>query len=212
LSELADWYGERRHVKSTVRMRDVTAATGDVRAPKFSIAITSPPYINAQDYFRNFKLELYVLEGLMPFAVERIKEGFIGTERGDLMARVSARQAERHRELFRPLVDMERRHPRSAAVVHRYLADMGFTISSLVGQMRSGGRIVLVCGDNLLGGWRVPTWRLVNDLAIASGCVPVERFGDSIACRILPPKRKGHRGLIKREVVSVFRVERPMVG
>jgi len=60
-----------------------------------SCVITSPPYINAQDYFRNFKLELYLLEGMIPLDLNNIKFNTIGTERGDLVQQIPSEKIER---------------------------------------------------------------------------------------------------------------------
>ena len=65
---------------------------------KHSHAITSPPYINAQDYFRNFKLELHLLEDVLPFKVSDLR----GTLRRDRTRSViGASTSEIHRERLR---------------------------------------------------------------------------------------------------------------
>jgi len=184
----------------------------DLRSPKISVKMcgrvshimTSPPYINAQDYFRNFKLELHLLEGLLPFVTSELKYRFIGTERGELLRGVQNESLRSHRSLLPQLTEMESTHPWHAAIVHRYLGDMASAFDSMKSVLKKNGALVVVCGDNLVGGYRIATWKLLNALLRRRGFVQFDQFCDDIECRNVPPQRKGHKGLIKREVVSAF--------
>ena len=81
---------------------------------------TSPPYLNAQDYFRNTKLELYILDGLIPYHMKELKYRFVGTECGG----VEDGLKEKHWNFVREHVDdfalLEDRRRRLAAVVVKY--------------------------------------------------------------------------------------------
>jgi hypothetical protein len=171
---------------------------------KYSHIITSPPYINAQDYFRNFKLELYILENLLPFTLEDIKEHFVGTERGALATEISKDDIEKHYSLVPQLRQLSKSSPRLSAVVHRYLCDMSKAFNNMKRCLRPKGVCVIVCGDNLIGGYRLRTWEILNTLLAERGFVLFDLFTDSIAQRMLPPKRAGHKGIIKEEIVSAF--------
>lgn len=207
LKELIQLYTKGPKVKVKVFCHDL-AAESKIKQPlpKFSHIVTSPPYINAQDYFRNFKLELHFLEDLLPFKTSFLQNRFIGTERGDLIAILNKENVLFNRELLPVLMRMEKTHPRLALVIHRYLADMSNAFDLLAQTMQPLGTFVLVCGDNLVGGYRIPTWRLLNQLLENRGFVLFDSFGDSIARRNVPPQRQGHKGLIKQEVVSAFRL------
>jgi hypothetical protein len=93
---------------------------------------------------------------------------------------------------------------RLAAVVHRYVYDMGLAFETFESCLEPGGICVIVCGDNLIGGIRIPTWRVLERLLTQRGFILFDRFRDSIQDRLLAPKRCGHKGLIKEEVVSAF--------
>ena len=83
LCELSDVYGGPNVNNSRVYNLDIVQADNEYQSSlSCSHIVTSPPYLNAQDYFRNSKLELYVLEGLLPFRVKDIVYRFVGTERG----------------------------------------------------------------------------------------------------------------------------------
>jgi hypothetical protein len=167
--------------------------------------ITSPPYINAQDYFRNCKLELFVLEGLLRFRISDFKNLFIGTERGVPRFDVP-KDIHDFLSISMPLIErMKTTHPKQAAIVRKYFADMSKAIDNVTPLLKKSCTVVLVCGDNLVGGYAIPTWQLLNELMERKGFRLRETFGDVIACRNVAPQRMGHKGIIKREVVSSFK-------
>jgi hypothetical protein len=140
----------------------------------------------------------------LDFSVADLRDRFIGTERGDILADVPGFALVRNAELCDKLHRMRSTHSRAASVVDRYFWDMTRAIRNITRGLAPGGTFVLVCGDNLVVGQRIPTWRILNVMAECSGLSLREQFGDKIECRNLPPKRNGHKGLIKQEVVSVF--------
>lgn len=206
LSDLSRRYGKQQSRGDVRLARGDVAVDGTVcrRLGMHSHVITSPPYINAQDYFRNFKLELYLLEGILDFSVKDIRDRFIGTERGVLLNGISERTLDEHRALVDGLGMLETNRPRLASVVHRYFYDMGCAFDSIKAALKPRARLVLVCGDNLVGGLKIRTWQILEHFLAERGFRFVERFADTIGDRMLPPKRSGHKGLIKEEIVSAF--------
>ena len=171
---------------------------------RHSHAITSPPYINAQDYFRNFKLELYLLEGILPFKVSNFRERFVGTERGQLLERVPQESIERDFALIPELRSLKDSTSRLCAVVHRYLYDMSNAFDAVKKTLEQDACLVVVCGDNLIGGVRISTWDVLHTIIEEKGFILFDRFSDPISDRLLPPVRSGHKGLIKEEIVSAY--------
>lgn len=207
LTELGEAYGQRAaRNDGRFLLADVTSNSSIPRlVGKHSHVITSPPYVNAQDYFRNFKLELNLLEEVLRFRVCDIKERFIGTERGKLLAGISAEQIQRQREQVPQTKILARKSPRSEAILHRYLHDMGNAFDTIQECLDRKGTFVLVCGDNLIAGQRIRTWRILADMVLERGFKLFDSFTDRIKDRMLAPKRCGHKGLIKEEVVLAFR-------
>lgn len=203
VASLSDWYGRRTHYRTSIREVDVSS-TLITRQPRFSHVITSPPYINAQDYFRNSKLELNLLRGLLPFDIQRVQTRMIGTERELRREHISASQLRSNTELWSTIRKIRSRAPVAARVIDRYMCDMRYAVRVITASLLPKGTLVMVCGDNLVGGHRVPTWRLVNNLLREQGLELFDQYGDTIENRMLPPKRHGHHGLIKQEVVSAF--------
>lgn len=205
IDELAALHARGLGGSPLVRQYDVTRHTALLAAlGKHSHVITSPPYINAQDYFRNFKLELYLLEGIAAFSVDALRDRFIGTDRGSLLDDVTEEAMAAHRGIVRGLRTVERANPRLGAVVHRYCYDMGIALDTIKACLHPNGKLILVCGDNLVAGVHIATWRVLHNLAEERGFRLFHRFSDEIGDRMLPPQRSGHRGLIKHEVVSAY--------
>ena len=183
---------------------------GDVRQEELlndiyvDCVVTSPPYLNAQDYFRNSKLELYVLEGLMPYRIADLKNRFVGSERGALESELRADNWNFVREFIDEFEVLENQHRRLAAVVVKYFRDMSVVFDGVGRCLREGGRLVIICGDNLVGGVRIETCFLLGQILERRGFSRVETYADRIRDRTLAPKRKGHKGLIKEEIVSCY--------
>lgn len=206
VEELASLHGCRTSRCSTVHNVDFTKVDARVQELlKCSHVITSPPYVNAQDYFRNSKLELYLLEGLLPFSIDRVIGRFIGTERRLSADLLEDEGADRRRALIPKLKLLEKRKVMQATVLHRYLSDMEMAIERVANILPSGGVLVIVCGDNLIGGHRIATWRVLNTIIEQRGFKLFDQFGDEIKNRSVAPTRSGHKGLIKQEIVSAFR-------
>ncbi len=171
---------------------------------RIDAVITSPPYANAQDYFRNSKLELYWLEGLLPFTCSQLSNNFIGTERGDLLASVSPDHREEFRSRFEVLLDIRRNSPRGEQILLRYLVDMNKVFFKVRKLMADNGKLAVVCGDNVIAGVHVKTSTLLNEIIESAGFRKIHSFRDPILNRSLAPRRAGHLALIKEEVVSIF--------
>ena len=61
--------------------------------------------------------------------------------------------------------------------------------------LEADGCLVVVCGDNLVGGVRLCTWSLLDEILQEKGFTLFDRFRDPIRDRLLPPARLGHSSL-----------------
>ena len=166
--------------------------------------VTSPPYLNAQDYFRNSKLELYVLEGLLPYNVGDLKAQFVGTERGKVADGLKESDWRFVRWSIEDFGSLETSHGRLAAVVAKYFRDMRIVLGRVKKALAKGGKLVIITGDNVVGGVQVDTSSLIHTILESYGFLLVESFADEIRDRMLAPSRKGHQSLIKEELVSCY--------
>lgn len=207
LDELSTHYGSTIPVRQSAHflIADLAQKHSLSKLPFQSRIITSPPYLNAQDYFRNFKLELYILEDILPFRVDELKNRFIGTERGLSQTEVSRTEMERLATRLPILERIYRKSPHNAAVVGRYFIDMGRALRTMRDVLQPGGVLVIVCGDNMVAGERIKTWKMIAAMVEDLGLNQFDSFADPIKDRLLAPKRLGHIGLIKEEIVMAFR-------
>ena len=207
LYKLCGLYGKPRQTRARILHLNVVDVARLYKTTfACSLVITSPPYVNAQDYFRNSKLELYVLEGLLPFRVNDVVHQFVGTERRLSPSLLSDGGSQWRRKIVPQLRHLEAHSRQRAMVVHRYIRDMKAAFSAIRELLHPNGMFVLVCGDNLVGGMRIITWEALNSILESMGFAFLEKFEDKIRNRALAPRRKGHMGLIKQEVVSAFRL------
>ena len=94
----------------------------------------------------------------MPFKVDDLRERFVGTERGRLLETVPPGSIKRDFALVPALRELSDGAPRLCAVVHRYLYDMGNAFDTIEETLDDNACLVVVCGDNLIGGVRICTW------------------------------------------------------
>ena len=206
LNILSEQYGRTQKTKVNLICANFLAFNNnDLLGDPFSHVMTSPPYINAQDYFRNWKLELYMIEGLLPFRADSIRNSFIGTECGDLLANLPKDKIKYHCALIPHLDRLENLNKRLAAVVHRYLNDMSISVANIIRLLTRNGTLVIVCGDNLIGHMRIETSSVLEKIIKNNGFTLIDKFVDKIRARQLAPKRHGHKGLIKEEIILAFK-------
>jgi DNA modification methylase len=176
------------------------SATFKIEKKSITHIITSPPYINAQDYFRNSKLELFFLEGILNFNVLDIKQSFIGTESGSLAVTKSL-GIEKINRVTKKIGNINKR---LSLVVLKYFSDMNAVFDNTYDLLGKNGKLVLVCGDNVVCGKHIETWQVLNNMAEMRGYKIIDHFKDKILNRSLAPSRMGHKSFIKDESVTVF--------
>ncbi len=69
-------------------------------------------------------------------------------------------------------------------------------------------RLVVVCGDNLIEERGFARGEVLHAILEEKGFALFDRFKDPIRDRLLAPRRLGHRGLIKEEVISAYQFGR----
>ncbi len=132
----------------------------------FDLAITSPPYLNGTNYFRNTKLELWLLdfmsseEELGPLHAKAIAAGINGITRARPLLHTSEAVEQLAVELDGCSPD--RRIPQ---LIRHYFSDMTVVLSGVHRVLAPHGRFVLDIGDSKFYGVHVPTHRIIENLA-----------------------------------------------
>lgn len=161
--------------------------------------ITSPPYLNGTNYFRNTKIELWFLrclrcaEDLAGFRNKAITAGINDVTVGKLNGGSDAAVGEIVAQLEASAYDA--RIPRMVA---SYFADMKTVFAGIKKHLKSGAIVAVDIGDSQYSNVHVATDRLLTGILQAQGFT-LER-------EITLRKRMSRSGLPLRQVLLVFRL------
>ncbi len=174
----------------------------------FDLVLTSPPYLNAIDYFRCSKFPL-VWMGYRAKQMRALRSQSVGTEvGGDANAAASAELA---KAMVADLGLQPQLPKRQEAILRRYISDMWGSMSEVARVLAPGGKAVYVIGENTIRSTYVPTADILLALGGNVGLTVVKQQARALPanCRYLPPpaeqtsrERLGNR--IRREVVLTF--------
>ncbi|ROT99206.1 hypothetical protein EB809_12260 [Marinobacter sp. R17] len=139
---------------------------------KVDAIITSPPYLNGTNYFRNTKIELWFLRHLATKADLRkyrdaaITSGINDVTKGKL---IEARKIEArfHSPLLEQTVNTLNEvayDSRIPAMVENYFYDMHDVLSNLPKLLKEGGIIAIDLGDSVYSGVHVPTQNILAEM------------------------------------------------
>ena len=199
-----------RRIKRTVFPADVPkpvlfedARTLAVADGTIDIVMTSPPYVGAQKYVRASSLCLGWL-GLSPRGrlrpIERLS---IGREHLD------AHEAANSLDTGFAAVDarleqIASKNPMRARIASTYITEMSTALKEAHRVLRTGGKMILVAGPNMVAGLEFDTPGFLATIATANGmCVDLHLI-DTIASRGLMTKRNRTAGTIAQESVYVL--------
>lgn len=170
--------------------------------------ITSPPYINAQDYFRSYKLELWWLGLSTPQEVIDLKRKAIGSENvfGDrfnpmFYDNIPKSNVKLLNMTLNKLWNIDKKR---TYIVYNYFENMNRVFNQLSDILKSSGYFCLTTGNNTICGIQIPTYKILIKIAELNGFKLVEKGRDEIKNRSLPPSRNHNCGFIKEEWITVF--------
>lgn len=129
----------------------------------FDLAVTSPPYANAVDYPRTHQLESYWL-GLTSGSLTPLKKKHVGTES------VSSNEYNKLHEIGVKEADMTlskifEKDPRRSYIAFKYLDDIRLNLLEVHKALKTGGRYVVVVGNNKIRGELFENWKYIMKLA-----------------------------------------------
>jgi DNA modification methylase len=184
--------------------KEIEAILGKESVEKVDFIITSPPYINAQDYFRSYKLEIWWLGLATPEEIRKLEKRAIGTEivSGPDQERESPPQSKALDVILGSISRIDRK---KGVIVWNYFKNMTTVLEQCKAVLNTNGHLCLVTGDNTICNTRIPTHRILNSVARDIGFELVERVRNKIRTRTLPPKRNHGAGFIKEEWITVYR-------
>jgi DNA modification methylase len=170
------------------------------------LVLTSPPYLNAIDYFRCSKFSL-VWMGHSIAELRKLRANAVGTEAGS-DSTLDDDKVQWILDALNVRPSMGQRHQR---ILGRYINDMHGAIREVARVLSRAGKAVYVVGENTLRGTYIRTSVLVSKLAEVSGLNLQERRNRALPGnrRYLPPPNSSHsleamNVRMRREVVLTF--------
>lgn len=173
----------------------------DVRhseANRFDLAITSPPYLNGTNYFRNTKIELWLLDFI------KAEKELPGLCRKAVTAGINnvsktrtLEYAYQSVEEVASVLDTASPDKRIPLLVRQYFSDMTQVFQAVQHTLKTDGEFIFDIGDSKFYGVHVPTDRLIIQVA--------ERVGLEVVSDKVIARRYSRDRSELRQVEIIFR-------
>jgi tRNA G10 N-methylase Trm11 len=142
------------------------------RLPRLDIdaVITSPPYLNGTNYFRNTKMELWFLrclasqEDLASYRYRAVTAGINDVTVNKPADIVNDVVGDLVRQMEISAYDM-----RIPLMVRMYFHDLAVVFDGLLQHLSKNAKLLIDIGDSAYGGIHVPTHQILADLLVAKG-------------------------------------------
>ncbi len=139
-------------------------------AEAFDFAVTSPPYLNGTNYFRNTKIELWfmgMIDGERDLG--RLRARAITAGINNVSGKVELIHEVPEAESVAGRLDTCAKDRRIPEMVRRYFSDMSAMFISVHQCLRPGAKFVLDIGDSRFYGVHVPTDRILARVGTEAG-------------------------------------------
>ena len=172
----------------------------------FSLAVTSPPYLNAHDYARAHKLELFWL-GMISNTDElkKLDQNYIGTERflADEYCDIPTVGIS---ELDKKIKKISKIDQKRGYIVSQFFLSMDTHFGEIHRTLKDGGHYVMFVGNNVVRGNVIPTHQYLSDLAKKNGLKTKLHFSSPLIKRMeVQAGRNKSGGFIPEDQVLVFK-------
>jgi SAM-dependent methyltransferase len=208
-------------ISATYNGKDITANTqaihGDAKRVSkvldekgfsmIDLVVTSPPYINAQDYFRSYKLELWWLGLATPEQVIALNKKAIGTEYIFEHNYDAAPQTDCIilNDVLIKIWSKPKMGRRKSYLVANYFESMNAFFEEVNHILPKNKYFCLITGNNTICEVEIPTFRILAYLAEEKGFKLERLFRDEIKWRVLFKNRNHNGGVINEEWITVFK-------
>lgn len=169
---------------------------------KSSLAMTSPPYINAFDYVRSLKLENFWLDGFSKEKLSDLYNHQVGSEKVKTLKETPVYGL---KELDSVLSSIYLLDKKRAWITFHYFQAMKENLKSVYGCLQEGGYYCVVVGSSKIRGFDVNTASILSEIAKEVGYKKKLEFAYIIRNRYLRIPRAGRGGFIPKDYVLVFK-------
>jgi DNA modification methylase len=164
---------------------------------KYDLVITSPPYVNGTNYFRNSKIELWLTgfieseNELKKFRKEAVVSGINNVSK-DLKPPLKIHKVEKiAKDLERVAYDK-----RIPELIRHYFSDMKKAFFNIHKNLEDYGKVFVDIGDSQFAGIHIPTDELLEEIAKKEGL----EMDDKLFVR----ERYSKNGMQLKQVILVF--------
>ena len=192
--------------KVTVKIAGTDARNIHLKENAISVAVTSPPYLNAHDYVRAHKLEMYWLDMAKDSkSLIELDRSYVGTEKFysheyATLPYTSIDELDKKIDKI-SLIDQKR-----AYIVARFFNDMQKNFDQIYTILENGGHYVMFVGNNIVRKIEVPTHKYMIELAKRSGFKSELHFSSPLIKRLeVQNGRNEHGGFIEHDWILVFK-------
>lgn len=195
--ESYEFYARRTHRLVTPNAKMI----GRVATDTISAVITSPPYLNGTNYFRNTKLELWFLgvlsnkQELRAYRNEALTSGI-----NDVLLKEPMKQTECESPLLEQTMEelvvkaYDARIPRMA---HCYFSEMSELFTGLRSHLRNGADLLIDLGDSIFSGVHIRTDYILAEV--------LQSLGYEYRDRVVLRQRRSRGGGLLSQVLLVLR-------
>ncbi|MFA7301842.1 MAG: DNA methyltransferase [Candidatus Shapirobacteria bacterium] len=172
-----------------------------LRSGSVSLAMTSPPYINAFDYVRSLKLENFWLDGFDKKKLDELYEHQIGSEKIKTPKEIPIYGL---KELDLVLAKIYSLDKKRAWITFKYFQAMKENLESVFSCLDKGGFYCIVVGNSRIRGFEVDTSSILLKIAKEVGYKKRLNFSYIIRNRYLRIPRSGRGGFIPKDYILVL--------
>ena len=170
---------------------------------KISAVITSPPYLNGTNYFRNTKLELWFLEYLKDSTDLRMFRDLALTSGiNDVKAEYQQTEVPFKSDTFAKTMNELQTHAydrRIPLMAKCYFCEMHKLFYGLRKHLERGADIMIDLGDSIFSGVHIKTDFILTDI--------LQGLGYSFKDRIVLRQRRSRNGALLSQVLLVYKFE-----
>jgi DNA modification methylase len=198
-----------RHDKATAELIGDDARHINLPDGSIHLCVTSPPFINAQDYFRETKLEIF-WAGLATPA--EIKEKLIPQQIGMDVSQIKNRESEKlklvgksHFEnIDKAIAAVYEKDKKRAFIMYQYFTEIQQAFKETKRVLDDQGVFAITIGDSTIRQIPIATHELIADVIESVGFKTQKVNYDLIKTHALVPKRNKTAGLMEKEWAMVF--------
>lgn len=164
--------------------------------------ITSPPYLNGTNYFRNTKVELWFLrklssiEDLKEYRYRSVTAGINDVTKRKTMERAHINENRKLTYILKQLIKSPYDN-RIPDMVSSYFGDLNLVFRNIVPRLRARTILAIDIGDSYYGNVHVPTDEILCDILQEQGCTIIDK--------VVLRERLSRGGFPLRQTLQVFK-------